>query len=292
MAIVAAPTNLGLRPPEPSAVPGTAKAPEVLRAAGLWSRMQDIAYDGGLVPCPRYLDDKVPGSSRLRNHDNLLDYSDRFAQQLTDTLDRGHTPLVIGGDCSILLGAGQALSERGRFGLVHLDGHTDFRHPGNSESCAALAGEDLAAAIGLHWPEVSRHGSHQHFLASDVVQLGCRPGDAYRAEVEQHLPLVLTAPQIHADPRAAAEQALAIVERPDLDGYWLHVDVDVLDPSILPAVDSPTPGGLTPEDVTTLLQILVPRAAGAHITIYDPDLDPTGACATLLVDLITTAFHP
>ena len=292
LSLIAAPTNLGLRPPEPTAVPGTAKAPEALRAAGLWDRMADIADDGGLIPCPRYRDDKAPGSGRLRNHDALLDYSDRLAHRLTETLDRNQAPLIIGGDCSILLGVGQALSQRGRYGLVHLDGHTDFRHPGNSDACAALAGEDLAAAIGLHWPEVSLHGGRQHVQPSDVVHLGCRPDDVFRTEVETHLPLVMTSPELRNDTTSAAERARAIVDRPDLDGYWIHFDVDVLDPLVMPAVDSPSPGGLFLGDLLHLLEILAPGATGAHITIYDPDLDPTGAYATLLVDLIATAFHP
>ena len=45
LSLIAAPTNLGLRPPEPTAVPGTAKAPEALRAVGLWDRMANIADD-------------------------------------------------------------------------------------------------------------------------------------------------------------------------------------------------------------------------------------------------------
>ncbi len=54
---------------------------------------------------------------------------------------------MLGGDCSLLIGAGRALSARGRYGLVHLDGHTDFRHPGNSAECRSLAGEDLADGL-------------------------------------------------------------------------------------------------------------------------------------------------
>jgi arginase len=287
--LIAAPTNLGLRPPEPTAVPGTAKAQEALRAAGLWRRLATVADDGGLVPAPRYVDDKVPGSRRLRNHDAVLDYSDRLALRIGELLDRGHAPLVIGGDCSILLGVGQALSARGRFGLIHLDGHTDFRHPGNDNNCASLAGEDLAAAIGLHWPEVSFHGGRQHVLPSDVAHLGCRADDRYLAEVRARLPLVLTSVEIH-DVEFAAKQARSIVDRPDLDGYWIHFDVDVLDPSIMPAVDSPDPGGLLPDQLIELLARLTPGAVGAHVTIFDPDLDPDGRYATLLVNLIAASF--
>jgi arginase len=50
IALVAAPTNLGLRPPQPSSVPGCAKAPEALREAGLHARLVAAgAIDAGVV---------------------------------------------------------------------------------------------------------------------------------------------------------------------------------------------------------------------------------------------------
>ena len=52
------------------------------------------------------------------------------------------------------------------------------------------------------------------------------------------------------------------------------IDVDVLDPSVLPAVDSPDPGGLFPDELVALLQSLAPSAIGASVTVFDPDLDP------------------
>jgi arginase len=47
-------------------------------------------------------------------------------------LDASRFPIVLGGDCSILLGATLALRRRGRYGAAFLDGHSDFRHPRNS----------------------------------------------------------------------------------------------------------------------------------------------------------------
>jgi hypothetical protein len=69
ISLLSAPTNLGLRPPVATATPGCAKAPEVLRAAGIYTRLD--AADAGLVVCPRYADDAAPG--RLRNQDAILD---------------------------------------------------------------------------------------------------------------------------------------------------------------------------------------------------------------------------
>ena len=59
-------------------------------------------------------------------------------------------------------------------------------------------------------------------------------------------------------------------------GFWIHVDADVINPTVMPAVDSPTPGGPTIEELVDLLTPLVrhPRALGLELTIYDPGLDP------------------
>ena len=64
IAMLAAPTNLGLRPPQPSSVPGCAKAPEALREAGLHRRMLAAgAIDAGVVLAGRYVDDGDPARS-------------------------------------------------------------------------------------------------------------------------------------------------------------------------------------------------------------------------------------
>ena len=87
---------------------------------------------------------------------------------------------------------------------------------------------------------------------------------------------------------AAADAALQRLTRPGLGGFWVHLDADVLDPAVMPAVDSPDPGGLSLDAVGALLAPLVrhPSALGLQLTIYDPGLDPDGECAERLVALL------
>jgi arginase len=293
IALVAAPTNLGLRPPQPSSVPGCAKAPEALREAGLHARLvAGGAFDAGVVLPGRYVDDGDPAAGRVRNQDALIDHSRRLATRLEHLLAAGHSPLVLGGDCSLLVGAGLALRRRGGYGLVHIDGHTDFRHPGNSPVCLSLAGEDLAAAVGRHWPAVANlDGLAPYFAAPDVVQLGCRDDDEHLLEARQLLGAVIPARQVRQDGAAGTARTVrAVVGPAHLAGYWLHLDVDVLDPDHLPAVDSPDPGGLDPDELTALLAALAPAAVGAQVTVFDPDLDPDGHYADLLTDVLATGL--
>ena len=289
LALISAPSNLGLRPPQSGAVPGTAKAPEALREAGLYSRLAaGGAADAGVVLPGRYLAGTQPG--QVRNQDAILEHAGRLAARIRAQLDADRAPLVLGGDCSLLLAAGRALRARGRYGLVHLDGHTDFRHPGNSTDCASLAGEDLAAAVGLHWPDIS--GPGPYFQPGDTVHAGCRDDDEGLAEASGVLAQVIPARRIRLDgTEATAKAMLATVAAGQLDGFWLHLDVDILDPAAMPAVDSPAPGGLAPAELTGLLAALAPHASGAEVTVFDPDLDPGGQHAGLLASILATGFR-
>ncbi|KAB2370978.1 arginase family protein [Actinomadura montaniterrae] len=291
--MISAPTNLGLRPPAPTSVPGTAKAPEALREAGLYRRFAERgARERGVVLPGRYADDAEPGV--LRNQAAIVEHARRLAGRVEAVRADGLAPLVIGGDCSLLVGAGVALRRApGRYGLVHLDGHTDFRHPGNSDQCASLAGEDLAAAVGLHWPAVADiDGLGPYFDPADTAHAGCRDDDTALAETTALLGTVVTAARIRRQGVPEATRLiLDVVDRDGLDGYWLHLDVDILDPSVMPAVDSPDPGGLDAVELADLLAALAPRAIGAQVTVFDPDLDPDGSRARLLADVLVPGLE-
>ena len=79
---------------------------------------------------------------------------------------------------------------------------------------------------------------------------------------------VIPASQVrHQGLEQAAPRILNVADRADLDGYWIHLDVDILDPGVMPSVDSPDPGGLDPAELTDLLAALAPRAIGAQVTV-------------------------
>ncbi|WP_019200464.1 arginase family protein [Tsukamurella sp. 1534] len=286
IALVSAPSNLGLRPPERGAVPGTHKAPEALREAGLFDDLLRAgARDAGVVLPGRYVDDdpvRPPG--HVRNERALVEHARRLADRLAVLLDGGAAPLVLGGDCSLLIAAGLAVAGRGGAGLVHIDGHTDFRHPGNSDECASVAGEDLAAAIGLHWDAIADiDGLRPYFAPERAVHIGHRHDDEAVDEVTERIGLVVSAADAAAEDPARLAERVREVAGP---AYWLQIDVDVLDPQVMPAVDSPDPGGLRVEELVAVLERLAPDAVGASVTVFDPDLDPDGRYARTVADVV------
>jgi arginase len=74
----------------------------------------------------------------------------------------------------------------------------------------------------------------------------------------------------------------------------VHVDVDVLDPAVMPAVDAPDPGGIAYSELEQLLSGLVatPRCLGLEVTVFDPDYDPDGVYAGEIADTLVAGLGP
>ena len=287
-----APTNLGLRPPAEGVVPGCYKAPWALRDAGLLPRIG--ASDGGAVVPGRY--DRAgwqPGDGAF-NASAIADFSIRLASRVVRYVAAGEFVLVLGGDCTVTLGTMLGLRRLGRYGLAHIDGHSNFRHPGNSPHLGAAAGEELALVTGRGQPDLAGiDGLRPYVRDGDVVVFGIRDADEAAGELAGHGILTVPASRIRpVGPVAATAEALPRLEATELAGFWVHLDVDVLDPTVLPAVDAPDPGGLTPDELGGMLSVLVasPLCVGMDVTVFDPDLDPDGGQAALLADILVTAL--
>ena len=295
IAVLDAPSNLGLRPPTPTTVPGCAKAPGALRDHALVARLS--ARDAGCLTPPRFdTGDWQPGDGVCQAAD-IARYSRRLADRIDAIIDTGDWPLVLGGDCSILLGAGVAMRRRGRAdgtvnGLIFTDGHSDFRHPGNSPFVGAAAGEDLALVTGRGQPDLTDiDGLRPYFDPSQVAVLGLRDSDAHRMELAATGIAHRSVPELRA--AGAVRSAEWAVDRlGDVAGFWLHVDVDVLDASVMPAVDSPDPGGIAFGELQQLIEVFssYQECLGMELTVFDPDYDPDGELAGELVDTVVRAL--
>jgi arginase len=297
IAVLDAPSNLGLRPPSPGTVPGCAKAPGALRDHGLVSRLG--ARDAGCLTPPRYDPTGWQPGDGVCQAAQIAGYSVRLADRIGAILDRNELPLVLGGDCSILLGSAVAMSRLGealggRPGLVFVDGHSDFRHPGNAAYVGAAAGEDLALATGRGQVELAGIENRRPYLRDqDVVVLGIRGHDEYRMDLQAAGIAVRAAPELRAEGPARTAQ-WAREQLTDCVGYWLHVDVDVLDPSVMPAVDAPDDGGIAHRELELLIAGLVAddSCLGLELTVFDPDQDPDGDHAAELTEMLVAALAP
>jgi arginase len=299
--IVTAPSNLGLRPNGKGKEPGTWRAPEVLLAAGLANAVS--ARNLVELARQRYDFAEQPGT-RIRNGNTLRTFLLELANAVQGELAAGRFPLVLGGDCSVMLGCLYALRRAGRRGLVHVDGHSDFFHPGNYDTRSRLgsaAGMDLALATGRGEPLLTQWPGIEGALVADEDAIQAGERDAEEADWAQGYPDVLktaitglTIQQILREGiPLTAQRIVARLEERKLDRAWMHIDLDVLDERAMNAVDSPGSPGFDFAQLESLLREVIAsgRIAGMTVCIYDPDLDPRGRFAGPITQCLARAIR-
>jgi arginase len=226
----------------------------------------------------------------------IATYTHQLADAVGPLLDAGEFPVVLGGDCSIVLGSALALRRRGRYGLLFIDGQADFFQP-EAEPYGEAASMDLAFVTGYGPAPLTHFEGHTSLIReTDAVAFGFRDAEDQAEYGSQPLPRELRSfdlATIHSmGVAAAAEAAIARLSRDDLAGFWVHVDADCLDDAVMPAVDFRIAGGLSPEQLVTTVRMALNsgRAIGLEITIYNPALDPDGQAGRLLADLLVEAL--
>ncbi len=248
-----APSVLGLRPT------GVERLPEALEAAGLRALL-GAEYAGRIEPPP--YDPRRDPESGLLNPAGLRDYSLRLADAVARELRRGRFPIVLGGDCSNLIGCALALRRLGRYGVFFLDGHADFYQPA-AEPAGEAASMDLAIVSG-HGPDILAdiEGRGPLVREVDIVAFGYRDEEQQREHGSQDIRRtairVFPLEEVRrATVAAAAAAAVSGLWKSDVEGIWIHVDADVLDDGIMPAVDYRIPGGLSWEELSTVLRAVM-----------------------------------
>ena len=295
VAIVGAPSSIGLRPDDATGEPQQVdRAPSVLRELGLVGRLG--ASDLGDVVPPPYQDfTRPPGGAR--NESGVATYSRSLADGVAVGLDDGRFVLVLGGDCSIVLGCLLgAARHSGPVGLAYVDAHADFATPEQSQT-GSVASMGLALAVGHGDSPLARLAGPAPIVRPEHVALIGRRDMNEPSYGHEALRVsgILDLPDPDLDPAGTAATASAALERVgsgEVSGFWILVDADVLDPLVMPAVGSPEPGGPGIHELAALLAPIVghPNALGIAVTLYDPSLDQDRSCAGRLLELLDSLF--
>ncbi len=288
-AVIEAPSVLGLFPG------GVERLPEALLAAGLADRLG--ARHAGRVEPPPY-DDRRDPETLLLNPGGIAAFSRDLADAVAAVLDAGEFPVVLGGDCSIVLGCLLALRRRDRHGLLFLDGHADFYQP-EAEPNGEVASMELALATGRGPAILSDlDGRGPLVRDTDVVVFGRRDGSEAEANgsrrVEDTDIRMIDLAEVRA--HGCADRARPVRSAPvptravgllDAPRRGRRSTTTSCPPS---TTGSPagSPGTSWPRRSNT--HLASDRSRGLSVTIFNPDLDPDGTIARSFVDALVRAL--
>ncbi|MEX0810251.1 MAG: arginase family protein [Dongiaceae bacterium] len=263
-----------------------------LRDAGLQRALGAVACTATGEPLNARLVDPVtalPEPEAVRRF--LLTLADR----VETACDAAHLPVVIGGDCTILLGCLAGAKRLGPLGLLFLDGHTDFNKPGYPDN--EPASMDLYLATG-RGPAILSKLAGDAPLVEDrrVVCVGFRD-EKYVEAAGGNTPAgteITLLPLTQFRSGGFSNMVAAALDRLTADegAFWLHFDVDALDDEAMPAVDYRMKDGLSVGECVEIIRRArqTGRMRGIDMTIYNPTLDWDGSGARLLVKLLGAAL--
>jgi arginase len=224
----------------------------------------------------------------------IMDYrtwvalSARLSKKVGEMIDRKAFPLLLGGDCSMLVGIMAAVAHnQPPVGLVFLDGHADFHSPETSPE-GDPADMELAVLTGRGPHAITHVAGKYPLMEEDHIRVyGIRARDG----IDQ-------SPVRVYDRQQMAQRGIHAVVTEGLEDFirkampvWLHFDVDVIDPSFMPVM-FPEPDGLTVEETAEILQLVQAkgRSIGMSIACYHPELDAGGRAGARLVNLVVGAL--
>ena len=286
VSIVGVPTSAG------SHNPGQEKAPAAWRAAGLVDGLRaaglDVEDRGDLPAAPFRPAEPTDG---LRDLERVVTVARRVAGEVAAIRADGRLPLVLGGDCTITLGA---LEGFGEGGLVYFDGDADLGTPERSDSAVADT-MGMTHMLGGGSPRLARLRARVPLLPPGQAQLDAiDPAEldtAQWTELASRHPYAAPAPAVRADPAGQARRARAYLER-RTGAYLVHLDVDVLHTGLFPLANFPHFAGLTLDQARAALTEFTSgeKFGGLVITEVNPDHDPDGELLRTLAKVVTGAL--
>jgi arginase len=276
---------------------GVDMGPSAIRYANLREKLEGLGHtveDKGNIEVP-ILETCAITDPTLKYIDCIVPMGRRVAGAVATSIQGGRFPLVLGGDHSLSLGSVRGAAKQKRIGVIWLDAHADFNTHETTPS-GNIHGMPLAALCGLGDPRLTGLWDETPPVVDPglVAILGARdldPGE--KDNLRQAGVLVLSMEQIdRIGMLAALEQCLARVSREDVDGIYLSMDLDALDPRFAPGVGTPVPGGLTYREAHLVCEVLAEsrKLIGMDVVEVNPILDERNQTAKLAVDFAGSAL--
>lgn len=292
--IIGAPLDLG------QGRRGVDMGPSALRVANLNARVAGLGYvveDRGNVPVEQ-AEVAPEGHPRAKYLPQIAATCERLAKMVSESLDRGNFPIVLGGDHSVAVGTLSGVSrhfrERGeKVGLIWLDAHADMNTPESSPS-GNVHGMPLACIAGMGPAElVDLFGYHPKVDPRNIVIVGLRDVDQMeKPHVRNSGVRAFTMRDIdERGLRAVMDDAIRLASE-GTAGIHVSLDMDFVDPRDAPGVGTPVRGGATYREAHLAMEMICDsgRVVSMEVVEVNPVIDEANRTADLAVELVTSGL--
>lgn len=234
------------------------------------------------------------GQSVLRHPEAVLRVCDQIREAVDNCHNQGLLPVCIGGDHSIAIGSVSATAEHYKtIGLLWLDAHVDMNTPQTTPS-GNIHGMALATLCGMGHPAFTTlGGSGPKIAPSQAVALGLRFAD--KAELTNFVdsnPRVLTMRDLDRTGVHKAMDGVLPALLSDTAGFHLSLDLDALDPSVAPGVNTPFPGGMSFREVRAVCDSVA--ATGQMLSMdlveHNPETGHDDAMLPVMGELLASSL--
>ncbi len=275
---------------------GVDMGPSAIRYAHLQKKLEDLGYtvqDEGNVEVPIAEMCSIT-NPKLKYIDCIIPMSRRVAGAVATSMQAGRFPLVLGGDHSLSIGSVRGAARNKKIGVIWIDAHADFNTAettpsGNIHgmSLAILTGQGDKSLVQL-WDEPI-----PVIDPEKIAIIGARDLDTgEKINLQNAGAMVMGMEQIDRYGMVSVvEKAIEHVSR-DVDGIWLSLDLDALDPRHAPGVGTPVPAGLTQREAHLACEMIAEtgKLIGMDLVEVNPILDVQNQTASLAVEFALSAL--
>ncbi|MCH7677275.1 arginase family protein [candidate division KSB1 bacterium] len=212
-----------------------------------------------------------------------------ISNQVKLALAHDQFPLILSGNCSSTVGALAGFESR-NLALIWFDAHGDFNTPETTTS-GFLDGMALSIIVGHCWKSLAQAIPGFRPLAENrVAMVGSRDLDAAE-ELRLKDSQIKLARYEQIQDSGTVETLNPILDKlsGSVEGVYLHIDMDVLNPDFAPVNSYQPPEGLSPEQMQEIIESIAAKfpISGASVTAYDPEMDPENKGLAAGLDLIS-----
>ncbi len=275
---------------------GVDMGPSAIRYAQLQQKLEELGYtvqDEGNIEVP-IAEMCTIMNPKLKYVDCIIPMSRRVAGAVATSVQGGHFPLVLGGDHSLSIGSVRGAARNRKIGVIWLDAHADFNTYETTPS-GNIHGMSLAILAGLGDKSLVQLWNENVPVIDPgkIAIIGARdldPGE--KVNLRGSGAMVMSMEQVDRYGMVSVvEKAIEHIGR-DVEGIYLSLDLDALDPQHAPGVGTPVPAGLTQREAHLACELIAEtgKLIGMDLVEVNPILDVHNRTATLAVDFALSAL--